>query len=243
MIAKLQQINHLKMALDYCERGGQLFDSHKCLGNSENIYQQMMANNGLNDRCSKKSFHIKIRIAPEDKGFLSTQDWLDISKDYAEKIGYQNNPYVVYIHEENTEKEHIHIVASRIKENNKAVSDSYTNYKNMDFCRKVEEKYGLRKVERKLEKLKKQEVFVSRDKRLPLLKEKIVEALKSSKNMTAMGEKLKKQGVTMKIGRGVAFIDKDGVSFKGSQIDRKFSLKGLEISMQKTEKQRIQISR
>ncbi len=242
MIAKLQTISYLKNALAYCERGGELLDSHNCLGTSDTINQQMNANNALNDRCLKKSFHIKIRIAPEDKGILNTQDWIDISKDYARKIGYENNPYAVYIHAEGTEKEHIHIVASRIKEDNTAVNNSYTHYKNLDFSREIEKKYDLRKVKRKLEKLQKQEIFVCKDKRLPLLKEKIAEALKTSNTMNAMIANLKQQGITLKVGRGATFIDKDGVSFKGSQIDRKFSLKGLEMSVQ-NKAEHIQIRR
>lgn len=231
MITKLQTISFLKTALAYCERGGELLDSHKCLGTSETIHLQMHANNILNDRCSKKSFHIKIRIAPEDKGILNTQDWIDISKDYAKTIGFENNPYAVYIHEENTEKEHIHIVASRIKENNTAVSNSYTHYKNLDFSRVVEKKYNLRIVPRKLEKLKKQELFYSQDKRLPALKEKITAALASSNNMVAMIAYLKRYGIGVKIGRGITFTDINGVTFKGSQISRKFTLKGLAKAM------------
>jgi len=235
MIAKLQTISYLKNALAYCERGGELLDSHKCLGTSDTINQQMNANNALNDRCLKKSFHIKIRIAPEDKGILNTQDWIDISKDYARKIGYENNPYAVYIHEEGTEKEHIHIVASRIKENNTAVNNSYTHYKNLDFSREVEKKYSLRKVERKLEKLKQKKVFISTDKRLPHLKKAIETCVQNSNNMHQFISNLKKQRISVNIGRGIVFIDDDGVKFKGSQIDRKFSLRGIDKLIQNKE--------
>jgi len=243
MIAKLQSITYLRNALAYCERGGELLDSHKCLGLSNDIHQQMTVNNALNDRCLKKSFHIKIRIAPEDKGVLSSQDWIDISKDYATKIGFEKNPYVTYIHEEGSEKEHIHIVASRVKDNYTAVSNSYTHYKNMDFCRAMERKYNLRKVDRKLEKLKKQEIFVSNDKRLPPLKEKIKTAIQNSGSMTEMIAILKNNGVAVKIGRGITFTDSQGASFKGSQIDRQFSLKKLGNSIENKKQQQIQIRR
>ncbi|MFI8605647.1 relaxase/mobilization nuclease domain-containing protein [Cellulophaga baltica] len=228
MIAKLQTINFVHTALAYCERGGQLLDSHKCLGSSDAIYFQMKENNALNDQCRKQSFHIKIRIAPEDKGKLNSQDWIDISKDYAQKIGFHNNPYAVYIHEENSNKEHIHIVASRIKENNRAVDNGFTNYKNMDFCRDMENKYNLRSVERVLEKYKKNQRFVSKDTRIALMKEKISAAIKNSNSMLDVIDILKKKNVTIKKGRGLNFIDADGVSIKGSQIDRKYSLQGFE---------------
>ena len=57
MIAKLESISYLKNALAYCERGGTLLFTHRCLGNSEDIFSQMLQNNSLNDRCLKNTFH------------------------------------------------------------------------------------------------------------------------------------------------------------------------------------------
>lgn len=228
MIAKLESITYLQNTLAYCERGGELIDSSKCIGNSSQINSQMERNNVLNDRCLKNTFHIKIRIAPEDKGKLSTQDWIDISNDYAKKIGFQNNPFAVYIHEENTDKEHIHIVASRIKNNNIAVSDSYTHYKNMDFCRSIERKYKLRQVKRVIETVKKKETFIKDDKRILLLNEKIKSAISQSDSFDDFIFHLQNMKVKVKKGRGIVFIDENGVSFKGSDVNRKYSLKGIE---------------
>ncbi len=228
MIAKLESVSYLKNCLSYCERGGELISSNKCLGDSSEIYHQMLENNQLNDRCKKHTFHIKIRIAPEDKGKLTIQNWIDISNDYAEKIGFQHNPFAVYIHEEGTDKEHIHIVASRIQDNNLAVSNSYTHYKSMDFCREIEDKYNLRQVKRVLEQTKQQEDFISDDKRLLAIKDKIQSAINQSDSFEDFEFHLKNMGVKLKKGRGLSFIDKDGISFKGSKIDRKYSLKGIE---------------
>jgi virulence-associated protein VapD len=227
MIAKLQSISYTQNALSYCEQGGEIIYSNQCLGNSKDIYLQMLENNANNDRCLKQTFHIKIRIAAEDKGKLNIQNWIDISNDYAAKIGFQNNPFAVYIHEEGTEAEHLHIVASRITENNKAVSDGYTHYKNMDFCREIEGKYSLRKVERVLEKVKNNEVFQSSDKRISPLKETIFKAIEMSDTMDDVIFHLKNQGIKVKIGRGIGFTD-GAVYFKGSSIDRRLSLKGIE---------------
>lgn len=228
MIAKLESITYLHNALAYCERGGELIASNKCLGSSTEINYQMERNNALNDRCLKNTFHIKIRIAPEDNGKMNTQNWIDISNEYAKKIGFQENLFAVYMHEENTEREHIHIVASRIQPNNLAVGDSFTHYKNMDFCREIEKKYNLRQVERVLETVKKQEIFVKNDKRIPLLEEKIASAIKQSDSFEDFQFHLKNMGIKTKKGRGIGFIDEKGVYIKGSDINRKYSLKGIE---------------
>ena len=240
MIAKLESIAHLKNALSYCEQGGEVIYTNLCLGNSKGIYLQMLEHNAFNDRCPKHTFHIKIRIAPEDKGKLNIQDWIDISKDYATKIGFQDNPFALYIHEEGTENEHIHCVASRIKPNNLAVSDSYTHYDNMDFCRELEQnnKYNLRKVKRVFETVKNNEVFKSSDKRIQPLKEKIFKAIEMSDSIDDVIFHLKNEGIKVKIGRGIGFTYKD-VYFKGSKIDRGLSLAGIKklLSYENQEKQ------
>ncbi len=229
MIAKLQSISYTSNALSYCEKGGEILYSNECLGNAKQIFEQMKYEERFNDRCEKKAFHIKIRIAPEDKGKLSNQDWIDISKVYANEIGFQKNLYAVYIHEEGSEKEHIHIVASRIlAENNLAVEDDYTHYKNMDFCRKIEANYNLRKVERKLEYFKANEIFISTDNRAIDLKDAIFMAIDISDSMEDVVFHLKNQNIQTKIGRGISFIDQNGIRKKGSDIDRKLSLKGIE---------------
>ena len=239
MIAKLESIAYLHNALAYCERGGELIYSHKCIGNSNQINSQMERNNALNDRCVKNTFHIKIRIAPEDKGKLITQDWIEISNNYANKIGFQENPFAVYIHEEKTDREHIHIVASRVQSNNLAVKDGYTHYKNMDFCREIEKKHNLRQVQRVLETVKKQEIFIKNDKRIAPLEKKIKSAINQSDSLEDFEFHLKNMGVKTKKGRGIGFIDEKGVYIKGSDINRKYSLKGIEklLSYEQQEKQ------
>lgn len=238
MITKIESINHTYNALAYCEKGGEILYTNKCLGNSKDIFLQMKENNAYNDRCSKPTFHIKIRAAPEDKGKLNSQDWIDISKSYAIKIGFQDNPYAVYIHEEGTDKEHIHCVASRITEKNLAVTDDYTHYKSMDFSREIEEKYNLRKVKRVLETVKNNEIFESSDKRIPPLKEKIFQAITMSDILEDLEFHLKQRGIKVKIGRGIGFTE-DSVYYKGSSIDRRLSLKGIEklLSYENQEKQ------
>ncbi|MCG8722634.1 hypothetical protein G1K63_03710 [Tenacibaculum finnmarkense] len=245
MIAKLESIAYLKNALAYCERGGELIATNKCIGNSSQINSQMEINNALNDRCLKKTFHIKIRIAPEDKRKLNTQDWIDISNEYAKKIGYQKNPFAIYIHDEGTDKEHIHIIASRIQSNNLAVEDSFTHYKNMDFCREIEKKYNLREVKRVLEVVKKQEIFIKNDTRITSLEEKIASAIKQSDSFEDFEFHLKNMSVKTKRGRGISFTDEKGVYIKGSAINRKYSLKGIEklLSYEQQEKQMNKRSR
>lgn len=228
MIIKLQSISYTKNALSYCELGGCLLYSNLCFGKHQDIYLQMKEYESYNENCKKKTFHIKMRIAPEDKGKLTTNDWLTIAKKYAHKIGFENNPYAIYIHAENTEKENIHIVASRIQHNNLAVSDSFTHYKNLDFSRAIEKEYGLRKVERKLDSFKKKQIFQSSDKRVQNIADCIEKSIDISDDMSDFIFHLLQMGIKTKKGRGITFVDKEGVHIKGSRIHRNYSLKGIE---------------
>lgn len=227
MIAKLQSISYTKNALAYCELGGSIISSNMCIGNSEQIASQMKIHNSFNDKCLKNTFHVKIRIAPQDKKKLNIQNWIDISEDYAKKIGFQKNPYAVYIHEEDTEREHIHIIASRIMAHNRAVKDSYTHYKNMDFCREIERKYRLRRVKRVLDAVKNKEKFVKQDKRISPLEQKIKTSINQSDSLDDFVFHLKNMGIKTKLGRGIGFTDEKGVYFKGSDISRTYSLSGI----------------
>lgn len=227
MIAKLQSISYTQNALNYCEKGGELIYCHNCLGDANQIYQQMSIQNLMNDKCEKQTFHIKLRIAPDDKDKLTTQDWIDISNKYSVKIGFNSNLFSVYMHDEGTEKEHVHIIATRITDDNLAVTDSFTHFKNLDFCREIEEEYNLRRIKRKLEAHKKGEIFKHSDKRIQILKEKIFRAIAISNSIEDVTLQLKKVGIKMKVGRGVSFTDEDGFHVKGSKIDRKLSLTGI----------------
>lgn len=232
MIAKIESISHAKNALLYCEKGGELLTSNKCLGNANEIFSQMQHQEILNDRCIKKTFHAKLRAAPEDKGKLTNQDWIDIANKYALKIGFQDNMYATYIHEAGTEREHIHIVSSRIQDNNLAVPDSFTHLKSLDFCRVIEKEYKLRQVKRKLEQLKENKEFIPNNKYSLGLKEVILSAIEISDSIEDVVFHLKNQNIKTKIGRGITFTDANGISKKGSAIDRKLSLKGIEKLLQ-----------
>ncbi len=227
MIAKLESISYGKNALAYCERGGELLYTNKCLGNSSQIYEQMEIQGRFNDRCIKRFFHIKIRQAPEDKGKLTKQDWINLAQDYAKTIGFENNAFALYIHEFKTENEHCHIIVSRIGENNLAVRDDHTHYKNMDWSRRIEARFNLRRIDRRLEKFKAQEKFISTDPKIQDLKAEINAAINMSDSMEDLIFHLENRGIKTKIGRGISFT-KNGIRKKGSHIDRKFSLKGIE---------------
>ncbi len=87
--------------------------------------------------------HFSLNPSPGDN--LSDDDLRRVSDDYMEKMGYKDQPYIVYKHQD-IDREHIHIVSVRIQENGKKITDSRDYERSMSTCRELEKKYGLRQI-------------------------------------------------------------------------------------------------
>lgn len=73
--------------------------------------------------------------------------WLDIATDYMKEMGYDNTTIWTSALHQDTDNEHLHIVACRVKDDRCLVKDS-NDYKNScKAVRDIEEKYGLVKCE------------------------------------------------------------------------------------------------
>jgi hypothetical protein len=62
-----------------------------------------------------------------------------------EKLGYGDQPYIVYLHED-TGRRHIHIVSTCVREDGTKISDAYIHKRSMAACRELEQKYGLKQI-------------------------------------------------------------------------------------------------
>ena len=93
-----------------------------------------------NKRTEKPVLHISINPDPKDK--LSEEQLLEIAQTYMEKMGYGDQPYIVYKHED-IDRHHIHIVSLRVDENGKKLDHNFEYKRSMDICRALEQQYGL----------------------------------------------------------------------------------------------------
>ena len=123
-------------------------------GDTENVIRQTMLafDNYLaaNRRTENPVLHISLNPSPEDK--LTDEQFAAMADDYMQKLGYGDQPYVVYMHED-TGRRHIHIVSTCVREDGTKIDDSYINMRSMGACRELEEKYGLKKISDKTEEL------------------------------------------------------------------------------------------
>jgi hypothetical protein len=123
-------------------------------GDTENAIQRTMfafePYLAANKKTEKPILHISLNPSPEDK--LTDGQLEQLAADYMEKLGYGDQPYVVYLHED-TGRRHIHIVSTCVREDGAKIPDTYINRRSMTACRELEQKYGLRQITDKREEL------------------------------------------------------------------------------------------
>ena len=101
-------------------------------------------------RTEKPVIHISLNPHPDDR--LTDTDFQNIAREYLEKLGYGNQPYMVYKHED-IDRHHLHIVSIRVDENGKCLNDRNNFHRSKAITRELEQKYGLHTAERKPQRL------------------------------------------------------------------------------------------
>ncbi|MDP4201124.1 MAG: conjugal transfer protein MobB [Bacteroidota bacterium] len=115
------------------EPGDGHFDIASCLRSFE---PYLLANR----RTEKPVLHISINPDPKDR--LSDEQLEEIAQTYMDKMGYGDQPFIVYKHED-IDRRHIHIVSLRIDENGRKIDHNFEKRRSMDVCRALERQYGL----------------------------------------------------------------------------------------------------
>ena len=91
-------------------------------------------------RTEKPVVHISLNPHPDD--VLTDMDMENIAREYLERMGYGNQPYMVYKHED-IDRHHMHIVTIRVDENGKCLDSQYNYHRSKAITRDLEEKYNL----------------------------------------------------------------------------------------------------
>lgn len=94
----------------------------------------------MNNRTEKVVFHASLNPDPKDK--LSDERLSEIAQQYMEKLGYGNQPYIVFKHSD-IDRTHAHIVSLRVDETGKKINDSYEVARSMKICKELEQEFNL----------------------------------------------------------------------------------------------------
>ncbi|MDR1938039.1 MAG: relaxase/mobilization nuclease domain-containing protein, partial [Tannerellaceae bacterium] len=101
-----------------------------------------------NRNTEKPILHISLNPSPDDR--LTDGEFAALAREYMKEMGYGNQPYIVYRHED-TGRPHIHIVSVAVDENGVKIPDSYEWRRSMNACRKIETMFGLQQLSGKQE--------------------------------------------------------------------------------------------
>ncbi len=93
-------------------------------------------------KCRTKNvvFHCSLNPHPDEK--LSDEQLSQIAKEYMQALGYGNQPYIVFKHNDIT-REHIHIVSLRVDSLGRKINDKFENRRSKRITDALERKYGL----------------------------------------------------------------------------------------------------
>ena len=97
-------------------------------------------------KVEKPVMHISLNPHPED--VLTDTELQDIAREYLEKLGFGNQPYLVFKHED-IDRHHLHIVTVNVDENGKRLNRDFLYRRSDRIRRELEQKYGLHPAEHK----------------------------------------------------------------------------------------------
>ena len=104
----------------------------------------------VRSKVEKPVVHISLNPHPDD--VLTDTELQDIAREYLEKMGFGNQPYLVFKHED-IDRHHLHIVTVRVDENGKSIDTRNNFYRSKQITRELERKYGLHDAERRNRRL------------------------------------------------------------------------------------------
>lgn len=123
--------------------------------NKMNFYQKLDGfdiNNRLNKMATTKTLHVSLNFDPSER--LSETRLVEIASVYMEKIGFGEQPFLVYKHED-AGHPHIHILSTTIKNDGSRINTHNIGRNQSEKARKeIEDIYGLVKAERQQQIMK-----------------------------------------------------------------------------------------
>ena len=151
MIAKISATENLGGALGYnfkkVEKGEAnvllaqgLYQNKEETYTMAEVFADMQALIPEKCRTKKTVFHCSLNPHPDEK--LSEEQLVQIAKEYMEALGYGNQPYIVFKHND-IAREHIHIVSLRVDSRGQKINDRFEKRRSKKITDVLERKFGL----------------------------------------------------------------------------------------------------
>lgn len=177
--------------------------------------------------------HISLSFHKADAPKLTDEFMTELAREYMQRMGITDTQYMIVRHTD-TEHPHLHILYNRVKYNAKLVRSHNERIRSVAVCKAMKQKHGLTFSE------KKQNVKVEKLHDPDKVKYAVYEAVKAilpeCLSLPELAERLQDKGITTTfIHRGGdpekevqgLTLTRNGITFKASKIDRKFSYANL----------------
>jgi len=242
MIAKMVKGRGFRGALEYdlTKEKGRVIDSNMAGQNPRALAAEFGEIRRLRPNLGKAVLHVSLSAAPGEK--LSDTQWREIGKRYMEGMGLDRNQFVITRHTD-TEHEHIHVLANRIRFDGSVTSDSQDYKRQEAIMRVLERYYGLQRVAPSQEAERKAptqgEIETQARTGQPSTRQQLQQlcdaATKDCKSFTEYQERLEAAGVELvpvvqlegaKLS-GLSYR-LDGVMMKGSDLGKGYAAAGIQ---------------
>lgn len=117
-------------------------DGHARIAQMVEDFKSFMPKMG---RTKKPVLHISLNPHPEDR--LTDQDFEILAREYLDKLGFGDQPFVIYKHED-IDRHHIHIVTVNVNEQGKRLNQAFLFRRSKAITNVLEQKYNLHKAQR-----------------------------------------------------------------------------------------------
>ncbi|MET3879883.1 relaxase/mobilization nuclease domain-containing protein [Chitinophaga sp. OAE865] len=204
--------------------------SYRHMGNDFEMSRQQLPNK------QKAVFHGILSFYPGEQ--LTNEALMQIGREYLEKLGITNTQYVITKHTD-TNHLHLHIIANLVNNRGKAIRDNWIGLRGKKAAVQLTQEYQLvPAIEKRIALTNLQALNHEETARYEIF-QAIGKALLRCKTLTALEKELVKKGIDVQYKykgdseqlQGISF--KKGLyAFKGSSIDRKYSVVGLQKTMQ-----------
>lgn len=254
MIGKQTKGRGFRKLLDYLESR----DDAKLIGgnmsgrNARELAKEFRLSRQLNPDAERVVYHVSLSAAKGDK--LNDEKWNEIGDRYMKEMGFDANQFVIFRHH-NTDDDHIHIAASRIRmDTGLLVHDSWDYVRSEKVLRQIEIDYNLVQVQGSREKLQRtpstgqirrirreqEEYELGKLERPPgrTIKEELQQTIDRASvdhpYMPILIWRLQLAGISVRAGftrngksKGISY-EKDGQAFSGTQLGAAYTWPGLQ---------------
>jgi len=238
VITKINRGNDLGATLRYVYREDATPEvvAGTAVGSSrEQIERDMMK--AIDRRADLKNPVVHMILSIPKEEHLTLDQWGEVAEEYTERMGFGKAPYIAVRHQD-TEHEHIHIVASRVDVFGRPIRLSHDYYKSQEIARDLEQKYELGRVrsswERETKDRSQGEYHLTQrtgaETRKERVRRELFGALEQCKDVPALASKLREKDielvpkVTSDQSKVVGVVFKvEGWHIPGSRIDRALS--------------------